>query len=148
MPFRHKSPQFCMASCQKLGYFPAMKHKNQRKHSNKRGQPPQKNERAVRGTRPIRLVSSPDVAVFAETLKSGRGVLEIDLHGYTVQEAIETLEKTIDKAILSDVRQLNVVHGFGTGKIKTAVHKYLHNLKHVSSFRLSINNPGVTVVFL
>ena len=80
--------------------------------------------------------------------KKDKDVLEIDLHGYTVQEAIETLEKTIDRAILSNVRQLNVIHGLGSGKIKDAVHKYLHNFKHISSFRLSVNNPGVTIVYI
>ena len=111
-----------------------MKHKKQRKHSDKRGKQPQK--------------SAPSVTIFAETLKHRGGVLEIDLHGYTVSEAIETLERTIDKAILSNIKQFNIIHGFGTGKIKNAVHKYLHNFKHIRSFHISINNPGVTVVYL
>ena len=106
-----------------------MKHKNQHKHSAQRQAP-------------------HPISVFAETLRNSCEILEIDLHGYTVQEAVDNLEKTIDKAMLSGVKQINIIHGFGSGKVKNAVHKYLQNFKHVSSFRLSINNPGVTIVYM
>ena len=88
------------------------------------------------------------VSVFAETLRNSGEMLEIDLHGHTVLEAVESLEKTIDKAMLSNVKQIHIIHGFGSGKVKNAVHKYLQSLRHISSFRLSINNPGVTIVYL
>ena len=72
----------------------------------------------------------------------------IDLHGQTVKEAIEALETALDRALLNDVSQIEIVHGLGTGKVKEAVHKYLANSRHIKNFRISINNPGMTIAYL
>ncbi|MDR2338123.1 MAG: Smr/MutS family protein [Deltaproteobacteria bacterium] len=75
-------------------------------------------------------------------------IIEIDFHGWTVAESLARLDEVLDRAILSDVRQINIIHGLGTGKIKNAVHLYLQNSKYISRFELSPVNPGVTVVYL
>ncbi len=77
-----------------------------------------------------------------------KDIIEIDFHGLFVRDAIELLENTINRALMDEIGQINIVHGFGTGKIKEAVHQYLSESKYISAFRLSITNPGVTIIYL
>ncbi len=72
----------------------------------------------------------------------------IDLHGMTVEEAKKTLLGTIDKCLLDDIDELRVIHGFGTGKVKEAVHKILSSMRQVREFRVQLGNAGVTIVYL
>lgn len=72
----------------------------------------------------------------------------IDLHGMTVEEAKKTLLSTIDKCLLDDIDELRVIHGFGTGKVKEAVHKILSSMRQVREFRVQLGNAGVTIVYL
>lgn len=74
--------------------------------------------------------------------------LSIDLHGFTVEQAIIALETAIDRALLRHCSELIVIHGLGSGKVKNAVHNYLAASKHISSYQLENANPGTTRVFL
>jgi DNA mismatch repair protein MutS2 len=74
---------------------------------------------------------------------------EINLIGKTTDEAISLLDKYIDDAYLSHLPQVRIVHGRGTGALRTAVHNYLKKQKHVKSFRLGVfgeGETGVTIV--
>jgi DNA mismatch repair protein MutS2 len=76
---------------------------------------------------------------------------EIHLRGMTVEEAQETLDKFLDSAILTGLRQIYVVHGKGTGILRKMVSEYLKKNKSVKSLRLGNWNEGgagVTVVQL
>lgn len=72
----------------------------------------------------------------------------LDLHGLGSEEALARLEDTIDRALLNTVSRIEVIHGKGTGTLCQAVHQYLAQSKHISSFRLDENNPGTTWVYL
>lgn len=74
---------------------------------------------------------------------------EINLLGKTVDEALALLDKYLDDAYLSRLGQVRVVHGKGTGALRTAVHNYLKRQKHVKSYRLGAfgeGDAGVTIV--
>jgi len=74
---------------------------------------------------------------------------EINLLGKTVDEAIAELDKYLDDAYLSHLNTVNVVHGKGTGALRTAVHNYLKKCSYVKEFRLGAygeGDAGVTVV--
>ena len=74
---------------------------------------------------------------------------EINLIGKTTDEAIPLLDKYLDDAYLAHLPSVRVVHGRGTGALRTAVHKYLKRLKYVDSFRLGEygeGDSGVTIV--
>lgn len=74
---------------------------------------------------------------------------EINLLGKTVDEALALLDKYLDDAYLSRLGQVRVVHGKGTGALRTAVHNYLRRQKHVKSYRLGAfgeGDAGVTIV--
>lgn len=74
---------------------------------------------------------------------------EINLLGMTVDEAVNVLEKYLDDAYLSGLKQVRVVHGKGSGALRKGVQDYLKTNSHVSSFRLGMygeGDSGVTIV--
>lgn len=74
---------------------------------------------------------------------------EINLLGKTVDEAISTLDKYLDDAYIAHLSSVRVVHGKGTGALRSAVHSHLKRLKYVKEFRLGEygeGDAGVTIV--
>ena len=74
---------------------------------------------------------------------------EINLLGKTVDEAISVLDKYLDDAYLSHLSSVRVVHGKGTGALRSAVHNHLKRMKHVKEYRLGEygeGDAGVTIV--
>ncbi|MBD5536617.1 MAG: endonuclease MutS2 [Lachnospiraceae bacterium] len=74
---------------------------------------------------------------------------EINLLGKTCDEAISVLDKYLDDAYLSHLPSVRVVHGKGTGALRSAVHTHLKRLKYVKEFRLGEfgeGDAGVTIV--
>ena len=74
---------------------------------------------------------------------------EINLLGKTVDEAIAALDKYLDDAYLAHMPSVRVVHGKGTGALRSAVHSHLKRLKYVKEFRLGEygeGDAGVTIV--
>lgn len=76
---------------------------------------------------------------------------ELDMRGMLVEEALETLEKYLDDALLSGIPRVNVIHGKGTGALRKAVGEYLASHPRVSAYRLGgagEGGDGATVVEL
>ncbi|MCM1216902.1 MAG: endonuclease MutS2 [Lachnospiraceae bacterium] len=74
---------------------------------------------------------------------------EINLLGKTCDEAIAMLDKYLDDAYLSHLPSVRVVHGKGTGALRSAVHTHLKRLKYVKEYRLGEfgeGDAGVTIV--
>lgn len=74
---------------------------------------------------------------------------EINLLGKTVDEAISELDKYLDDAYLAHLPSVRVVHGKGTGALRSAVHNYLRKNRVVKSYRLGEfgeGDAGVTIV--
>lgn len=77
--------------------------------------------------------------------------LEVDLHGLTVDEGLRELERTIDNAWASGENRLKIIHGKGTGRLRSAVWKYLREDKRVGRFEMdpaALDGTGATVVQL
>ena len=72
----------------------------------------------------------------------------LDLHAKTVVEATALLERHLSQALINGTTVLEIIHGFGSGKIRTAVHSYLSGSKHVAKFELDSANSGVTLAYL
>jgi len=76
--------------------------------------------------------------------------MKIDLHGYTVEEAIDILDKYLDKAYLHGLPYVFIVHGKGTGTLREAITQYLRTNKRVARFEIgtpSEGGIGTTIVF-
>ena len=76
---------------------------------------------------------------------------EINVIGLTVDEAIPLVDKFLDDCFLAKIQTARIVHGKGTGKLRTAIQSFLKKHKRVKSFRVGgfgEGEMGVTVVEL
>ena len=83
--------------------------------------------------------------------KSRKTSMELNLLGYTVDEALNEVDKFLDSGMLRGQSTLYIIHGNGTGALRTAIQKHLRTHKAVKSFRLGRygeGESGVTVVEL
>ena len=87
-------------------------------------------------------------AAVSVTAQSGKPRKSIDLHGLTASIAEERVMEFLSQAILSGQNEIHIIHGIGTGKLKTTVHKALDKTKAVSHYLIAPGNPGTTIVYL
>jgi DNA mismatch repair protein MutS2 len=59
---------------------------------------------------------------------------KLDIRGYKIQDATETLQEFFDKALLSNARTLEVVHGKGSGALRKLVIKKMKEYKDLDSY--------------
>jgi DNA mismatch repair protein MutS2 len=81
--------------------------------------------------------------------KSASISTEIDVRGKSSQEAIEIVDKYLDDAYLAKVPIVTIIHGKGTGTLRSSIHSFLRNIKYVKSYRLGNfgeGETGVTIV--
>ncbi|MCR5673096.1 MAG: endonuclease MutS2 [Lachnospiraceae bacterium] len=74
---------------------------------------------------------------------------ELNLIGLTVDEAIPKLDKYLDDAYLSHLTTVRIVHGKGTGALRSAVSQHLKRVSYVNGFRageFGEGDAGVTIV--
>lgn len=83
--------------------------------------------------------------------KNRKTSMELNLLGYTVDEALAEVDKFLDSGMLRGQQTLYIIHGNGTGALRSAIQKHLRTHKAVKSFRLGRygeGESGVTVVEL
>ena len=76
---------------------------------------------------------------------------EINLLGENVDTAVNTLDKYLDNCSMAHLKQVRVIHGKGTGKLREGIHNYLKTSKYVKNFRIAgfgEGDFGVTIVEL
>lgn len=72
--------------------------------------------------------------------------LELNVLGMTVSEAIPEVDAFIDQAVVSNIEEIKIIHGVGTGKLKAGIHDHLRHHKNVEEFRLGKYGEGETGV--
>lgn len=77
---------------------------------------------------------------------SKTGSMTVDLRGFRYEEVKEELDNHIDKAILSNLHSLTIIHGFGTGAVRKAVYEYINNSNYIKSHRLGKEGEGLNGV--
>ena len=83
------------------------------------------------------------VNVTVDLQPRGEGLLsELNVIGKTVDEAVERVEKFLDDAMSTDLRELRIVHGHGTGALRRGIHEFLKNHPLVARFELAPQNQG------
>ncbi|SHK37641.1 endonuclease MutS2 [Rhodothermus profundi] len=75
----------------------------------------------------------------------------IDVRGYRVDEALQAVERLIDEAVAGGLREVEVLHGKGTGALRQAIRTYLQGRSDVARFEdapWEQGGPGVTRIWL
>ncbi len=73
----------------------------------------------------------------------------LDLRGYRVEEALDELEAFLDKASLVNLTPVYIIHGHGTGALKSAVRDFVAHSPYVAKYRVgeaAEGGDGVCVV--
>jgi len=68
--------------------------------------------------------------------------MEVDLRGMDAVEAVIVLERYMDEAMRSNLKQVRIIHGKGTGTLRAAVQQSLKKNKFVKKFRLGQYGEG------
>ncbi|MRH42919.1 endonuclease MutS2 [Aquibacillus halophilus] len=74
---------------------------------------------------------------------------ELDLRGERYEDAIQQLEKYIDDALLAGYPSVSIIHGKGTGALRTGVQTYAKKHPHIESYQaggMNEGGSGVTVI--
>ena len=71
---------------------------------------------------------------------------ELNLIGMSADEASTTLDKYLDRAFVTGLQEVRVIHGFGTGKLKSAVRKLLDSHPQVDSYTTEGGATRVTLI--
>lgn len=66
----------------------------------------------------------------------------LDLRGKTVEDSLDALELFLDQASLAGFAEVSVIHGHGTGALKSAVRDFLKTSPYVKTFRPGSDGEG------
>lgn len=68
--------------------------------------------------------------------------LSVDVRGYTVEKAIESIEKELDQAVLRGEDRLKIIHGHGTEALKRSLRAYLSRSPYVKKWKAGTPETG------
>lgn len=92
------------------------------------------------GRRTVKTVSAPESVS-----------MDLDLRGMNSEEALMSVDAFLDRAVRQNLSQVTIIHGKGTGVLRTAVQQHLRRHPSVRSFRLGTygeGESGVTIAEL
>ena len=82
---------------------------------------------------------------------SGDSDRELNLIGYRIEEALPLIDRMIDRSMIEGGMSLRIVHGYGTGRLKTAIRDYLKNfscIKKIGGADPKSGGEAITIVEL
>lgn len=77
--------------------------------------------------------------------------MECDVRGLSLDEALLDVDNYLDMAVINGLNEVSIIHGKGTGTLRSGIQKHLKQLPSVKSYRLGVygeGEDGVTVVTL
>ena len=108
---------------------------------------PDKKSKNQSGTRNVRQKTKNNIS----SAGSRSASMEINVIGLTVDEAIMEVDRFLDNCFMNHQHTVYIIHGKGTGALRSGIHSFLKKHKHVSYYRLGVygeGEAGVTVVEL
>ena len=111
----------------------------------------QEEVRVVEGETQAQKEARRIISQAQHTLRTAAVPSQVDLRGMMTDEAIASLERFLDTAMMGKLETVTVIHGKGTGAVRSAVRTYLKRSRYVKSFRpgrYGEGEDGVTVVEL
>ena len=66
----------------------------------------------------------------------------LDLRGQRAEEALDNLESYLDEASLANLSPVYIIHGHGTGVLKTAVREFVSTSPYVAKYRVGEEAEG------
>src|SRR5574344_1331644 len=75
----------------------------------------------------------------------------LNLVGYHIDEGLSTLDKYLSDCYSRGLHAVKIIHGYGSGQLRNAIHEHLKTLKYVDSFKLGDDvegGTGATIVTL
>ena len=94
----------------------------------------------------VGVVKRADSVKVVRKIPVSQPVLEINVLGLTVPEALYEVDNFIDRAVTDNLEEIKVIHGVGTGKLRKAIAEHLKRHKNVESFRAGKYGEGETGV--
>lgn len=76
---------------------------------------------------------------------------EVDVRGMMVEEALLEVDNFLSRALMGSLQTVTIIHGKGTGALRTAIQQHLKRHKRVKSVRSGVygeGEQGVTIVEL
>ncbi len=86
-----------------------------------------------------------------ESAMTRKGSMEIDIRGMTADDGIMAVDDFIDSSLISGLQYITIIHGKGTGALRTAIQQHLKSNRSVKSFRAGVygeGDSGVTIAEL
>lgn len=71
---------------------------------------------------------------------------ELDVRGYRAREAIDAVDRCIDRTALDDLNEIRILHGKGTGALSSAIREFLQHHPLVKSSHFAEERDGGTGV--
>lgn len=72
----------------------------------------------------------------------------LDLHGFDRISAIIKVKEFISDSLKLKKYDIIIIHGKGSGVLKTSIHEYLKTDKRVIEYKTDNQNDGITIVKL
>ncbi|MFA5699511.1 MAG: Smr/MutS family protein, partial [Sphaerochaeta sp.] len=85
------------------------------------------------------------------TAERRRAKSELDVRGFTLEEALEAVEQNIEAAILNNISTFGIIHGYGDGILSKGIGEFLRTHRSITDYRFALpedGGMGKTYVFL
>ncbi|NOU91811.1 endonuclease MutS2 [Paenibacillus sp. LMG 31456] len=82
------------------------------------------------------------VAASLKRTRDENARMELDLRGANLEEAMIEVDRFLDESYLANFGNVYIIHGKGTGVLRTGIQEFLRKHKHVKSYRIGSYHEG------
>ena len=101
-----------------------------------------------RPRKPARMKATPAKRTSHVDDRRSDTAASLDLHGLTVDEALDAVAAFLNKALLTGAAEVQIIHGRSGGRLKASLHEQLKRIASIRSYAVDPRNAGVTIVKL